>query len=77
MSLTLAELEQYARALPAEDRARLAETLLESLHEASPSDVAEAWEREIEARVAAYDRGESETFAAEDVFGEVRRHLLN
>jgi putative addiction module component (TIGR02574 family) len=71
--LTLAELDEHARALPAEDRARLVESLLESLQEASPPDVAEAWKHEIEARVASYDRGESETFAADDVFDEARR----
>jgi hypothetical protein len=29
--------------------------------------------REIEDRVAAYDRGETQTYAAEDVFAEARR----
>ena len=31
------------------------------------------WAKEIERRVAAYERGEVETFAAEDVFAEARR----
>lgn len=57
MAATLKELERQARALEAEERAKLAEFLLESLH--SPlSDIEAAWAHEIEARVAAFDRGE-------------------
>lgn len=72
MTATLKELEQQARTLGAEDRAKLAESLLESLH--SPlSDIEAAWAREIEDRVAAYDRGEIQSYAAEDVLAEARR----
>jgi putative addiction module component (TIGR02574 family) len=72
MATSLEELEQQARALGAEERAKLAESLLESLH--SPiSDIEAAWAREIEERVAAYDRGEIQSYAAEDVFAEARR----
>jgi hypothetical protein len=41
-----------------------------------PSPLAEveaAWAKEIERRVTAHERGEVETFAAEDVFAEARR----
>ena len=69
---TLPDLEQQGRSLSRDDRARLVEVLLESLHEPL-SEVETAWTREIEARVAAYDRGEMQTFAAEDVFAEARR----
>ena len=69
---TLPDLEQQARSLSRDDRARLVEVLLESLHEPL-SEVEAAWNLEIEARVAAYDRGEMQTFAAEDVFAEARR----
>jgi putative addiction module component (TIGR02574 family) len=72
MAVSLEEIEQQARALVAEERAQLAETLLESLH--SPiSDIEAAWAREIEDRVAAFDRGETPAYAAEDVFAEARR----
>lgn len=72
MAATLKELEQQARALEAEERAKLVEALLESLH--SPlSDIEAAWAQEIEARVAAFDRGEMQSYAAEDVFAEARR----
>jgi putative addiction module component (TIGR02574 family) len=72
MATSLKELEEQARNLAAEERAKLAESLLESLH--SPvSDVEAAWTREIEERVAAFDRGEMQSYAAEDVFAEARR----
>ena len=72
MVASLEEIEQQARSLVAEERAQLAETLLESLH--SPiSDIEAAWAREIEDRVAAFDRGETPAYAAEDVFAEARR----
>ncbi len=73
MSTTLKELEQQARSLSAEDRARLAEMLLESLREAPLAEIEAAWDQEIEQRAAAYDRGELQTFSAEDVLAEARR----
>jgi len=72
MVVSFEEIEQQARSLVAEERAQLAETLLESLH--SPiSDIEAAWAREIENRVAAFDRGDMPAYAAEDVFAEARR----
>jgi putative addiction module component (TIGR02574 family) len=72
MAASLKEIERQATSLVAEERAQLAETLLESLH--SPiSEVEAAWAREIENRVAAFDRGDIPAYAAEDVFAEARR----
>lgn len=71
MAASLSDLEEQTRSLSADDRARLAEVLLESLH-GSPSDVEAPWNREIEERVAAYDRGELQSFPAEEVFAEAR-----
>jgi len=73
MSDTLKELEQQARSLSSEERARLAEVLLDSLRDAPLAEIEAAWDREIEKRAAAYDRGELPTFSAEDVFAEARR----
>ena len=73
MSITLKELEHQARALSPEERARLADVLLESLREAPLAEIEADWDLEIEKRVAAYDRGELETFSAENVFAEARR----
>jgi putative addiction module component (TIGR02574 family) len=69
----VAELAEQARTLPADERSRLVELLLESLHESPLAEVDAAWTKEIERRVAAHERGEVETYAAEDVFAEARR----
>jgi putative addiction module component (TIGR02574 family) len=73
MSDALKELETQVRALSPEERARLAEMLLESLRDAPLAEIEQAWEREIEERTAAYDRGEVPTVDAEAVFAEARR----
>jgi putative addiction module component (TIGR02574 family) len=73
MSDALKELEQRAKSLSAEERAKLAEVLLESLEGESLAEIEAAWDREIEERAAAYDRGELQTISAEDVFAEARR----
>jgi len=62
-----------ARALPAEDRARLVEVLLDSLRQTEIAEIEAEWKREIANRVAAYETGEAQTFAAEEVFAEARR----
>ena len=67
------ELAERGRALTPEDRARLVDLLLESLHETPLAEIEAAWEQEIERRVAAFERGEVKTYAAEDVFAEARR----
>lgn len=73
MSDALKELEKKAKSLSAEERAKLAEVLLESLEGESLAEIEAAWDREIEERAAAYDRGELQTISAEDVFAEARR----
>lgn len=73
MNDTVAELAEKARNLAPEERSRLVELLLESLQESPLGDVQAAWSKEIESRVAAFERGEIQTFAAEDVFAEARR----
>jgi putative addiction module component (TIGR02574 family) len=72
MGTSFAEIEKQARALALEDRAKLAETLLESL-QTPLSEIETAWAEEIEERVAAFDRGETQAYVAEDVFAEARR----
>lgn len=72
MSVSLKQIEEQARSLSAEERAKLAESMLESLH-APLSEIETAWAEEIEQRVAAFDRGEIPSYAAEDVFAEARR----
>jgi putative addiction module component (TIGR02574 family) len=73
MAASLRDLELQARSLSAEERARLAEVLLESLRDSPLPEVEAAWDHEIAERVAAYDRGEATVYAAEDVLAEARR----
>lgn len=73
MSTLLAEIAQQARTLAPEERAQLADFLLESLCEPSITKIEAEWEQEIMRRVAAFDRGESQTYPAEEVFAEARR----
>jgi putative addiction module component (TIGR02574 family) len=72
MSVSLKQIEEQARALSAEEGAKLAESMLESLH-APLSEIEVAWSEEIEQRVAAFDRGEIPSYAGEDVFADARR----
>lgn len=71
--MTLAEIEEQARQLSAEDRARLAEAMLESLLEPPDPEIEAAWDREIERRLARLDSGEAKTYPADEVLAEARR----
>ena len=72
MSQTYAELEREARLLSAEERAQLADALLESLRDGKIAEVEAAWAVEIERRVSAYERGEAKLVPAEEVFAKAR-----
>jgi len=69
------ELSLKARALPPEDRARLAEELLESLHEGKDSEVEAAWDEEIRRRIADIESGNAKLIPADEVFAEIRQLL--
>ena len=73
MSTLVDELSARARALSAEDRARLAEELLESLQGEADADAEAAWDREIERRVSEIESGSVRLIAAEEVHAEARR----
>jgi putative addiction module component (TIGR02574 family) len=73
MTTLVEELSARARTLTREDRARLAEELLDSLQEVPDPDSEAAWEREIERRVAEIESGAVKLVAAEDVHAEARR----
>jgi len=75
MSSTFNEIEKEARSLSADERARLAEVLLESLSDTPVQEVMISWDQEIERRVAAFERGEVKAHLAEDVLAEARRLL--
>lgn len=73
MSTLLTSLEQQARSLTPDERARLAEVLLESLHDTPLPEIEAEWQREIEKRVAAYDRGQTQGYVAQEVFAAAKR----
>ena len=65
----LKQLEEQARTLCPEDRARLAEIMLESL-QPSTIEINSAWEEVIERRLDAFDQGLMPTYSADAVFVE-------
>ncbi len=73
MSSVFREIEELAKSLPPEERARLAESLLESLQQEGVAEVEAAWEQEIQARVAVYRRGEEKVIDGESVLAELRQ----
>ncbi len=66
------ELAQRGKALSPEERSRLVDILLESLHEPPAAEVEAAWDVEIGQRMAEYDRGEITSIDAEEVFAKAR-----
>ena len=76
MATSLHEIERQAQELEAEERAKLAESMLESLRNPI-SEIESAWAEEIESRVAAFDRGDMPAVSAEEVFAEARSLLFN
>lgn len=73
MSTLLDELSKKARSLPVEERAQLAQELLESVERDADPEVQAAWEVEIADRIAKYERGEARLVPAEEVFATARR----
>lgn len=74
MSPSLHQIEEQARSLSAEDRAKLAECMLESLH-ASVEEIEAAWSEEVAARIEAFATGDIPAVSAEQVFAEARQIL--
>jgi putative addiction module component (TIGR02574 family) len=70
MPRTLDLLEAEAMKLSPQERAELAERLLESVNDAPPLSL--AWRAEIERRLADLDAGRTETIPGEQVFAETR-----
>jgi hypothetical protein len=67
MNNSLKQIEEQALNLSPEERAKLAEFMLESLNEPL-ADIEAVWSQEIELRVAA----DLPLYAAEDVFAEAK-----
>ncbi len=73
MSSLLEELSKKAQTLTVEERAQLAQQLLESVERDSDPEVQAAWESEIASRIVKYERGEATLIPAKDVFAAARR----
>ena len=73
MSDPVLELAQRGQSLAPNERERLVELLLKSLVETASPDIQDAWDREIESRVAAYQSGKIKTYALDDVLADARR----
>lgn len=67
------ELAERGKELAPEDRSRLVDMLLVSLHEPPVAEVEAAWDEEVERRLAAYDRGEGQAIDGEEVLSRARR----
>lgn len=73
MSALLDEPSKMARTLAQEERAQLAQELMESIDQESDPEVAQVWETEIASRVARYERGQGKLIPASEVFEAARR----
>ena len=73
MSALLDELSKKAKELALEERAQLAQELMESVDQESDPEVEAAWETEIASRIAKYERGEAKLIPASEVFEAARR----
>lgn len=75
MSDLVIELSQKAQTLRPEQRARLAELLLDSIHQSADRTVEDAWDEELQKRIDEVDRGLAQLIPAEEVFAQVRRAI--
>lgn len=67
---------EHALTLSAEERAELAERVLESLDAPQRKRIDQEWAAEADDRVRAVERGELPTIPAEDVYREYRERRL-
>jgi putative addiction module component (TIGR02574 family) len=67
MPETIDAIFDAALTLPRENRAALAEKLVESLEEEDRAELPPAWAAEIRRRIDAYKRGEVKTIPADEV----------
>jgi putative addiction module component (TIGR02574 family) len=73
--MTTEAITSAALALPEESRAALAEVLLSSLSPPIDIKYREEWEREIEDRIDALERGELETVSREEVMRQLGKNV--
>lgn len=75
MARAIAEIEDEIRRLPAREKERLLQVLLEELDGPSDADAEAAWLEEVQRRSSEIDEGLVETIPAEEVFAKLRERL--
>jgi len=75
MSNLAERLIEEALMLPLEDRAELADKLLQSLNIPTQSDIDRMWMEEAEKRVSEYDEKKIESLNGENVIREFRKRF--
>ena len=72
---TLNQLFKEAVHLPEDQRLSLAHKLLVASEPESSENINNAWDKEIRCRIAQYDRGETHSLSANEVFEKIDLHL--
>ena len=75
MPMTVKELFAETRKLPPEETAELMDLLLIDTFSAPDPKVEEAWNREIDQRLAELETGKVQAIPAEQVMAEIRKKL--
>ena len=75
MSPKIEHVMKQALDLPSQDRALIAEKLLESLDFEEPFDISSEWKDEIERRCRQIDEGQAQLTAGDRVFKEAIKRL--
>jgi putative addiction module component (TIGR02574 family) len=73
MSPTTDAVLQAALSLPRDERAALAEKILDSLGDANQAELDAAWAQEAEDRIKAYEEGKMKAIPAEEVFRSLKQ----
>jgi putative addiction module component (TIGR02574 family) len=73
MAPSTAEVFEAALALPDDERARLADKLVESLDGAADPDASAAWPAEVERRLARFDAGRALSLSMDEAIARLHR----
>ena len=68
-------IKQELLGLPIEQRARLAEALIDSLQERTPEELEKLWAEEAQRRIAGYEAGSIESAPAEEVHASILKRI--
>jgi putative addiction module component (TIGR02574 family) len=75
MSVLLEELENRSRLLSQQEKAILARTLIDELDESTDDAVEQIWNEEAQRRYDAYQNGEIDALAGDEVMSRIRARL--